>query len=136
MFMYGLEHNDLRTRNQPSGTRCITLTIRFNNYYFVMGVWQNLAGRTRDCDGLDELSHQGSMVQNAHRRYENEQIASSVSKTYMNSLHHVGGVQKGRNIYVEAITFCPPRQRLDSNLLLHRQTPTKREQSQWKIPFV
>ena len=76
------------------------LTIRFNNYYFVLGVWQNLAGRTRDCDGLDELSHQGSMLQNDHRHYENEQITSFISKTYTNSLHHVGGDQKGRNISI------------------------------------
>ena len=84
------------------------LTIRFNNYYFVLGVWQNLAGRTRDCDGLDELSHQGSMVQNAHRHYENKQIALSISKMYTNSLHHVGGVQKGRKSHIQRLCISVP----------------------------
>ena len=34
-------------------------------------------------------------VENVRKRYANRLIAASVSKTYTNGLHHVGGVQKG-----------------------------------------
>jgi hypothetical protein len=57
-----------------------------------------LSGSIRDCDGLDEKAHQGSNVENVRKFYANRLIAASVSKKYMNCLHHVGGVQKGGNI--------------------------------------
>ena len=61
-------------------------------------------GGTRDCDGLDEKAHQGSKVENVGERYENQLIAVTVFKKCMNSLHHVGGVQKGGNI---STPVCP-----------------------------
>ena len=58
---------------------------------------QNISGGTRDCDGLDEKAHQGSKVEKVRKRYENRWIVGIISKMYMNGLHHIGGVQKGRN---------------------------------------